>query len=233
MPEIVNKKFSTRSVEVYKILQKEIVTGKLAPGTRLVRRELAKRFNISPIPVIEALYMLERDGLTESTPMYGSSVITWDLDSLQSDEMLREAIECQCARLCAQHASDRDLDDLKRLAEKLDQATSDEEKNLRPAKVLHYQLHHKIAELTGCKSLVDELEKVWLRRQMRFSLNLGKQQEIPAGWHNRLVKAIASRAPQQAEDQMRKHVQFGQEHDEEFLDALKQDDFSAPTWLMS
>ncbi len=232
MPAI-DKKFSTRSVEVYKILQKEIVTGQLPPGTRLVRRELAKRFKISPIPIIEALHKLEHDGLTESTPMYGSRVITWDLESLRSDEMLREAIECQCARLCAENASDRDIQALKDLTKQLDQATTEEENNMRPAKVLHYQLHFKIAELSGCQSLVEELGKVWLRRQMRFSLNLGTQEEIPNGWHSRLAKAIASRVPQKAEDEMRRHVQFGREHDAEFLDALKQDDFSAPEWLVS
>lgn len=232
MPTI-DKKFSTRSVEVYKILQREIVTGKLDPGSRLVRRELAKRFNISPIPVIEALHKLERDGLTESTPMYGSRVITWDLESLRSDEMLREAIECQCARLCAKNASDRDVDELKQLADKLDQATTEEEQNMRPAKVLHYQLHFKIAELTACKSLVEEFEKVWLRRQMRFSINLGKQDKIPQGWHRKLIEAIASRDAQKAEDLMRQHVQFGQEHDEDFLAALNKDNFSAPAWLDS
>jgi GntR family transcriptional regulator, rspAB operon transcriptional repressor len=228
-----DKKFSTRSVEVYKIIQKEIVTGQLPPGTRLVRRELAKRFSISPIPIIEALYMLERDGLTESTPMYGSRVINWDMESLRSDEMLREAIECQCARLCAVNASQKDLTLLQQIAEMLDKATIEEERNLRPSAILHYQLHSKIAELTGCKSLITELEKIWLRRQMRFSMDLGNQENIPKGWHSRLVSAIASRNPQKAEDEMRRHVEFGQDHDQEFIDALKKDDFTPPAWLQA
>lgn len=225
--------FSTRSVKVYKTLQQEIVTGKLEPGTRLVRRELAKRFDMSPIPIIEALHKLEKDGLTESVPMYGSRVINWNIESLRSDEMLREAIECQCARLCAINASQKELTILNQIAEKLDKATTEEEGNLRPSAIFHYQLHFKIAELTGCKSLVNELEKVWLRRQMRFSMNLGEQDKIPAGWHVRLTNAIASRNPQQAEDEMRRHVEFGQDHDQAFIDALKTDDFTAPAWLQA
>ncbi len=225
--------FSTRSMEVYKTLQSEIVTGKIPPGERLVRRDLAKRFHMSPIPIIEALHRLESDGLAESVPMYGSRVITWDLESLRSDEMLREAIECQCARLCALNASERDLSDIKELAEKLDRATSKKEQNLHPERVLHYQLHFKIANLTGCKSLINELEKVWLRRQMRFSMNIGNQKKIPAGWHTLLAEAIASRNSQQAEDEMRRHVEFGQEDDQNFIDAMKEDHFTPPAWLQA
>lgn len=226
-----NGAFSTRSMQVYKSLQSEIVTGKLHPGERLVRRDLAQRFNMSPIPIIEALHRLEKDGLVESVPMYGSRVITWDIESLRSDEMLREAIECQCARLCALNASQKNLIELGNLAEKLDKATREDEKSLRPAAVLHYQFHFQIAKLAACKSLTDELDKVWLRRQMRFSMNLGGQENIPDGWHVRLAKNIASRNPQQAEDTMREHVEFGQDHDQEFIDALNEDGFTPPAWL--
>ena len=231
MTESIKKNFSTRSIEVYKMLRQEIITGKLAPGKRLLRRELAKRFHISPIPIIEALHHLEKDGLAESIPMYGSRVITWDLESLRSDEMLREAIECQCARLCAQKASEKDLDALVILATKLDQATKEKEYNLQPERILHYQFHLQIAKLTDCKSLISTLEKVWMRRQMRFSLNIGDQEEIPIGWHVQLAETLATRDPQAAEYLMRKHVQFGREHDETFLEAIQQDDFTAPAWL--
>jgi DNA-binding GntR family transcriptional regulator len=231
MGKPLTRSFSTRSVEIYKSLQSQIVTGKLAPGTRLIRRDLAKLFNVSPIPIIEALYRLEKDGLVESIPMYGSRVITWDMESLHSDEMLREAIECQCARICAQNASARDLNELRLLAEKLDQATEEKEHNLCPERILHYRIHSQIAKLTGCRSLIDELEKVWLRRQMRFSTNIGNQKIIPPGWHLDLAKALASRDPDLAESIMRKHVEFGMDHDQDFLDSLTADDFIAPPWL--
>ena len=233
MTESIKNNFSTRSIEVYKILRQEIVTGQLEPGKRLVRRELAKRFSISPIPIIEALHHLEKDGLAESIPMYGSRVITWDLESLRSDEMLREAIECQCARLCAQKASEKDFDALAVLAKKLDQATKEKEHNLQPERVLHYQFHLQIAKLTDCKSLITTLEKVWMRRQMRFSLNMGNQEEIPKGWHIQLAETLATRDPQAAEDMMRKHVQFGQKNDSTFLEALQQNNFTPPSWLES
>jgi DNA-binding GntR family transcriptional regulator len=39
--------FETSAVRLYHELQKEILTGKLPPGTRLIRRELGKRFELS------------------------------------------------------------------------------------------------------------------------------------------------------------------------------------------
>ena len=94
--------FQTLSAKVYHTLRDEILSGALPPHTRLVRRTVSKRLGVSPMPVTEALLRLEQDGLVESEPMYGSRVKAWTLEAVQGDEVLREALECQAARLCAE-----------------------------------------------------------------------------------------------------------------------------------
>ena len=46
-----------------KILEEEIILGRLAPNTRLTEEEVAARYSVSRSPVREALRLLERDGL--------------------------------------------------------------------------------------------------------------------------------------------------------------------------
>jgi DNA-binding GntR family transcriptional regulator len=46
-----------------KLLEDEIVLGRLAPNTRLTEEEVAARYSVSRSPVREALRLLERDGL--------------------------------------------------------------------------------------------------------------------------------------------------------------------------
>jgi DNA-binding GntR family transcriptional regulator len=46
-----------------KLLEDEIVLGRLAPNTRLTEEEVAARYSVSRSPVREALRLIERDGL--------------------------------------------------------------------------------------------------------------------------------------------------------------------------
>jgi DNA-binding GntR family transcriptional regulator len=53
---------------VYQQLRSAIVSGQLAPGTRLVEKELAVRFGVSRTPVRAALDRLEQEGYVVNAP---------------------------------------------------------------------------------------------------------------------------------------------------------------------
>lgn len=57
--------------EVYAVLQQAILDGTLLPNARVNAGELARRFDVSPTPVREALARLEADGLVEKHPLKG------------------------------------------------------------------------------------------------------------------------------------------------------------------
>src|SRR6478735_11747172 len=59
------------SDEVYAVLQQAIMDGTIPPDDRLNAGELARRFDVSPTPVREALAKLESDGLVEKHPLKG------------------------------------------------------------------------------------------------------------------------------------------------------------------
>ena len=63
----------------YESIKKGIIEGKLQPGSKLVVRELAERYGVSPTPVKQALNRLASEGLVESVPRRGMYLkpVTW------------------------------------------------------------------------------------------------------------------------------------------------------------
>lgn len=196
--------FQTLTSRVYFALKQEILAGSMPPGTRLTRRALGAQLGVSPIPVMEALHLLERDGLVESEPMYGHRVRLLTVESVRNDHVLREAIECQAARMCALNATYLQLKDLARMAQGLDKllqtsvADADE----------HLSFHLTVARMAGCTVLHDTLEKLWFRHLMLINTISATELGVPKQWHTKLVKAIASRDPNAADRAMREHVRF-------------------------
>ena len=74
-------------------LRLDISIGALRPGTALRQEMLAQRFQVSRIPVREALRQLESDGLVEVFPNRGAFVIKLSPDELREITDLRILIE--------------------------------------------------------------------------------------------------------------------------------------------
>ncbi len=215
---------ATLTQRIYDTLLEEIVSGDLRPGDRLVRRTLSQRLGVSPMPVTEALLRLEVDGLVESRPLYGCRVPPLTAERLQNDEVLREAIECQAARLCAANASEEDLAKLLAKAKMVDRMVSQGNPNSKIGMQAHFEFHHDVAEFSGFAGLAEELRRLWFRRLMRLNwLKAVQFKRPPKDWHQQLLAALETRDSELAERKMREHVQFGTEDDRQALEELLQD----------
>ena len=210
----VSDKTDTLTQRVYESLRSDIVAGQFAPGDRLVRRALSKRLGVSPMPITEALYLLELDGLVENRPLYGCRVRPLTIDDLHNDQVLREAFECQAARMVAERAADDELRRLAIEARQLDRLMSGGDPDSKLGMKLHLEFHVKIAQLSGSTRLAEELRRVWSRLLMRVNwLKATRYKRVPEDWHQQLVRVFRNRDPAQAEGKMREHVQFGNEDD--------------------
>ncbi len=213
---------STLTQQVYQMLHEEIVSGTLHPGNRLVRRALSKRMGVSPMPVTEALLRLEVDGLVESRPLYGSRVRPLTIKDVENDQVLREAIECQAARVCAENISESDLSKLMRKARVVDRMMAQGDPQSKLGMQAHLEFHMDVACCGGFASLAEELQRVWFRRLMRLNwLKATRYKHVPKNWHQQIAEAVAGRDADGAEAKMREHVRYGIEDDhrvlEEFL----------------
>lgn len=79
-------------------LRRDILTGVLAPGQRLVVGELTGRLGVSHIPIREALRSLEAESLVTSAPGRGVVVTSVDLDDLHDLWHLRRLLEGDLVR---------------------------------------------------------------------------------------------------------------------------------------
>jgi len=212
---------ATLTQRVYDALRDEILSGTLRPGHRLVRRTLSKRLGVSPMPITEALMRLEVDGLVQSRPLYGCRVRPLSLEDVQNDEALREAIECQAARCCAERASTIDLARLQAKARLLDRMMAEGDPRSKLGIETHQEFHMDVAREAGFPRLAEELERVWFRRLMRLNwVKATQYRRVPGDWHQQLVVAIAAGDPDAAEAEMRRHVRYGSEDDRAALKFL-------------
>lgn len=95
----------TKLMRVYETLREEILDGELAPGARLVLHELAARLGVSPIPVREALRLLERDDLVEVFPHKRVAVKALPIEEAIWASELRLILEPVAVRDAVPHLS--------------------------------------------------------------------------------------------------------------------------------
>lgn len=74
-------------------LIREIISGRLAPGTRLIQADLAHQFGVSLTPIREGLRELCSEGLADIDPFVGVTVHKPTLDSLREVYEMRSALE--------------------------------------------------------------------------------------------------------------------------------------------
>lgn len=206
---------NTLSRKVLVALRNDILGGRLAPGTRLVRRTIAKRLGVSTLPVVEALYRLEMEGLVESVPHAGARVVELDMNALEGDRIVREAIECQVARILAEMGSRAPIPELMARAEILDEiehSIGDDNSRLDDAYLFaHFNFHLALTEATGWSILAAHMQGVWFRRIMVSIAENKGWYEVPPHWHAQLVEAIATGDPDIAEAKMREHVRHSRD----------------------
>jgi len=206
---------SSLAERVYHLILDRMLRGNLPIGSVLSRRKLAEEFHMSLVPVAQALQRLEIEGLLESRPRAGTRVKVPNPDELRERFELRQALECQSARLCAERATFEQRLELGRLAVNVDclfatvplqEPSGDRSFALNKS---HQDLHIRIAECACSELLKSEIDKSHvLLFNCLYDLTLG-QQILPPDFHRDLVDVIVKGNPQQAEECMREHVIFG------------------------
>jgi len=89
----------TLSHQIRDTLVRQIVSGELEPGERLVETKVAAMFGTSQAPVREALRELETFGLVEIKPRRGTFVRSFVRETLHESYVLRAALEETATRL--------------------------------------------------------------------------------------------------------------------------------------
>jgi DNA-binding GntR family transcriptional regulator len=106
-------------------LRGAIVSGELAPGQRLIERELCEELDVARNTLREAYRQLEAEGLIEITPHKGPTVTLMSDDQARQVYEVREALESYAVRQFTERASDSELAVLKEASVRLSHAITD------------------------------------------------------------------------------------------------------------
>lgn len=187
-------------------LEREIVTGDLAPGTRLDEVGLAGRYRVSRTPVREALMQLAASGLVEMRPRQGALVAA--IGTFQLVEMFEvmSELEALCARFAARRMTPAERDELAALHEAclpyLERADADGyyEMNLRFHEAIYAGSHNAFLE--------QETRKIRLRVSpyRRMQLHRPGRLADSHGEHGRVVAAIRAGDQDRAASLLKDHV---------------------------
>lgn len=103
-------------------LREEIIEGNLQPGEQLVLTALAQRFDVSVIPVREALRVLDAEGLVTLRNYRSAVVASFPLEDLQDLYRVRILLEVEAGRLASAHQVDGDGKGVARMIDEMENA---------------------------------------------------------------------------------------------------------------
>jgi DNA-binding GntR family transcriptional regulator len=204
------------SSKAYLLIRERILRGQLRPGDVLSGRHLAEEFEMSLLPVSQALRQLENDKLIESRPRAGTRVRIPSAEDVRGRCIVREALEAQSARLFCMQATVKERLELMRMAEQLDTLYDrfgrDNDSDLQfVVHTHHFELHMRIADHARCSELREAIEMNQVLIYNWFFDVAAERRSLPQGFHVQLMQAVTGTDPLAADQAMRFHVQFGVE----------------------
>ena len=196
-----------RSDSAASLLRAEILNGTSEPGALLAESAVAKRLGVSRVPVREALFALEREGLVEFSPTGRAFVKALTPQDFEELYVLRLALEPLASRLAAPTLK-ADISKLE-----INLAATRRARSVQEVTLLDLEFHQLILEASGnarlvklWRSLRGELE-LWLGRLHRsHQLQTKETLKETVDAHQSIVASFRSQAPATCERLMREHI---------------------------
>ncbi|MEL7566108.1 MAG: GntR family transcriptional regulator [Dehalobacterium sp.] len=151
--------FSTKSDYVYSQIKNKILKGELKQGENITISKMAEEYNISAIPVREALKRLETEGLVEIIPHKGAQVITLNANKIKEVISIRAVLEGYAARTAIPFLTEEKLAKLNKMIEKMhDYAAEGDSENYG---ITNKEFHRFLYKQSPLPLLYDMIFKLW------------------------------------------------------------------------
>jgi DNA-binding GntR family transcriptional regulator len=182
----------TRVELVYRQLREALVNGEYAPGAPLRPDRLSRIYDVSLIPIREALRKLEVERLVEATPNKGVRVAPISLDDLVDVYATREMLEVEALQRAWSTIDEGAIAHLMGLREAM--VAANRSSQSRRAYDLHRQVHFAIYELSGSPWLLHLIDILWnhTERYRRMVARVATFLEVGEDLHGHVIEAIAA-----------------------------------------
>lgn len=193
-------------------LTRAIVEGRLAPGSRIVEAEIARRMGVSRAPVREAARRLERQGVLIARPRHGFAVRSISVQEIDDLYGVRLSLELTAIELACSKADAAGLARVQALVQDMVRLAPTQPQHERIA--TDFALHTLICELSGNA----HLHRIFLNMQTEMRMIIALIDAVyhdpaaVAATHNPIVDALVRRDPEAAKAAMRVHLEDAWSH---------------------
>lgn len=191
-PTITLLQTNSLTTVVQQEIERAILVGEYAPGTKLIEATLAAKMGVSRGPVREAFRMLDEAGLVRTEKNRGVFVRDIPIDEAVEIFDLRAAMDELVGRQLAKKIAPQQLEEIRELVNSMEKAVKkDDAYNYH---LLNLKFHDRLVEMAGNRKLTE------IYRKLIKELSLFRRQNLADGWlmpisaseHRAIVKTIAS-----------------------------------------
>ena len=193
-------RYRTATEYVEATLKAAILSGELAPGTPLRQEELAAAFDMSRMPIREALRQLEAQALVDFEPHKGAVVVRITLLEALDNNAIRSALEPQALRLSIPHLTEADFG----LAEELLQEI-DGETDVGRMGELNLRFHMTLYARAGLPRLIALTEQHLAGADRHLRFHLSASGDMGQDEHRQLLAACRNGSEAEAVDILALH----------------------------
>jgi DNA-binding GntR family transcriptional regulator len=208
LPRVLPRNLSD---EVYSILRTAILAHDIEPGARLLEADLAAELGVSRAPVREAMRMLEHEGLLESLPRRGATVVTIPEDEIQMFYEFRADIEAKAFARAAVRITEEELEGLRDRLATLHAAY--ELRDIDAVTAADREFHGAVVAIAG----LTLLRRLWSNFEGPLRVRINQLVDAAANEdtafiesrefsHARLVEALAAHDPDEAARLVSGHI---------------------------
>ena len=195
-----------RAVELKQVLEQEIVTGRLAPGSRLDEMSLAERFGVSRTPVRQALHELSSIGLVAIRPRRGAVVAAVGLKDLVDMFEVMAEMEGLCGMFAARRATPDELDQIRAIHARSEPSMTAGDPDVYYA--INVDFHEAIYRASHNRFLAEQTRQTRNRLAPYRRLQLRQMNRLADSFaeHAAIMTAICARDDVTAASLLRRHV---------------------------
>jgi DNA-binding GntR family transcriptional regulator len=174
-------------------LRDDILSGKYKPGDRLNESSIARAYNISRIPVREALFQLRESGLVMLRERRGMFVTSLTEDEVHQISSVRVLLETEAFALARENMTPSAAKNLSDHVSRMEALHG----SLTTAAAMDLEFHRKVWSLSGNEYLEKVLDPI---ATLLFAHNtLERVGPRPRGWvlnhHRKLLDALLGNEP--------------------------------------
>lgn len=195
------------SEQIYILLRKLIVTGKIQPGQIFDEKAFALKLGTSRTPVREAIKKLTDENLVIVAVQSGTRAAKIDIKEVEQAFIIRRALEMESAACAARDIKKLDIAALRVILAA--HALAIKRKNYAEAIAHDDKFHARIAEISKMPRLwrTIEISKAHLDRCRHMMLPRPGEAAATLEQHKSIIQALSSKDPEKARAAMAQHLE--------------------------